>query len=281
MGVLASLLFFGYMLTCGFAASKIRAECGAPFGYLTPYYGMQFVAAIGGFALFKSTGMLVATIAAGFMCTSCFLLIAPVQIEMMQLGRRFQVRSRDVGAGLTLGLLGGLLIGGFVVLAWAYGVGANNLRTGWPYEQNWYLGQFRSGLANADRALLGDPAAAAATARPLDFVANPDAKGLAIGAAGTGILAVLRARVPGFPFHPLGYILAPTHFMQGTWLVLLTAWLVRLTLLRIGGVRMIRHGLVPFCIGMFLACIASIVVFDIVGLVLRFQGVTELYSALP
>lgn len=281
MGVSASLLFFGYMLVCGFAASKIRAECGAPFGYLTPYYGMQFVAAIGGFAVFKSTGMLVATIAAGFMCTSCFLLIAPVQVEMLELGRRFQVRSRDVGAGLTLGLLGGLLIGGFVVLAWAYGQGANNLRTSWPYEQNWYFGQFRTGLANADRAILGDAAAAASTARALDIVSNPNAKGLAIGAAATGIVTLLRARVPGFPFHPLGYVLAPTHFMQGTWLVLLVAWVTRILLLRIGGVRMIRHGLVPFCIGMFLACILSIVVFDGVGLYLRSQGVTEVYSALP
>ena len=80
MGATAALLFFGYMFVCGVAASKIRAECGAPFAYLTPYNGMQFAAALGGFAMFHSTGMLVATIAAGFMCTSCFLLMAPAQV---------------------------------------------------------------------------------------------------------------------------------------------------------------------------------------------------------
>jgi peptidyl-prolyl cis-trans isomerase D len=48
--VAASLLFFGYLLVCGFAASKIRAEMGSPWGYFTPYLGMQFVGVLGGFA---------------------------------------------------------------------------------------------------------------------------------------------------------------------------------------------------------------------------------------
>jgi hypothetical protein len=282
MGALASLLFFGYMLVCGFAASKIRAECGAPFAYLTPYFGMQFVAAVGGFAVFKSTGMLVATIGAGFMCTSCFLLIAPAQVEMMELGRHFSVRPRDVGVGLTLGLLGGLFVGGFVVLAWAYGFGANNLKTAWPYEQNWYFNSYRTAESNADRGLAGGAAVAAKPeSRPLDVIHNPDARGLGIGAGVTSILAFIRAKFVGFPFHPIGYVLASSYFMKGMWFLLFLAWVARLVLFRIGGARMIRHGLVPFCVGMFLACIASILVFDGVGILLRLQGVTDVYSKLP
>jgi hypothetical protein len=281
MGLAAGLIFFSYMLVCGFAASKIRAEMGAPWPYLTPYYGMQFVAAMGGFAVFSSTGMLVATIAAGFMCTVCFLMMAPVQIEMMELGRHFQVRPRDIGSGLTLGLVGGLVIGGFVVLCWAYGFGVNNLKTTSPYEQNWYFSQFRTGMLNADRAMEAGTAALNPDVQPLNIIHNPDAKGLAIGAGVTLALAGLRSVFTWFPLHPLGYVLAATFFMKGMWLYMFLAWCIRMLMLRLGGARTIRDGLMPFCVGMFLAAVVSIVVFDGVGILLRLKGVVEVYSGIP
>ncbi len=281
MGAKTSLLFFGYMLVCGFAASKIRAEMGAPWGYLTPYYGMAFMGAIGGFAVFGSTGMLVASIAAGFMCPTCFLLIAPTQVEMMELGRHFKVRPRDIGSGLTLGLLGGLFIGGFVLLCVPYGLGANNLKTSWPYEQNWYMTSFRSGEANADRAMIAGTLNTTPETQPLNFSKNVDAKGLGIGATITLVLAFLRANVSWFPFHPLGYALASSNFMVSCWFSFFLAWILRLLLFRIGGAHIIRRGLVPFCVGMFLACIASIVVFDIVGVIMRMNGIMEVYARIP
>jgi hypothetical protein len=281
MGVATSLLFFGYLLIIGFAASKIRAECGAPFAYLTPYFGMQFVAAVGGFAVFGSTGMLVATIVSGFATTSCFLLTGPVQVEMMELGRQFDVRLRDVHAGLWLGLLGGLFLGGFVVLCWAYGFGANSLNYYWPYEQNWFFTSFRIGEVNADRAFANGTLFTTAETRPLDVVHNLDAKGLGIGALITVILAVLRSKFMWFPFHPIGYVLAATFFMKGLWPLALLAWLVRMIVFRIGGAQVIRKGLVPFCVGMFLASIASVVFFSIVSVVLQGRGIMNTYNGLP
>ena len=103
MGLLAGLLYFGYMLICGFALSKIRAEMGAPWGYIVPYFGMFFVNAIGGFAIFKATGMLVATMASGFMCTACFLFIAPAQVEMMELESPFQRQAAPCRRGACAG----------------------------------------------------------------------------------------------------------------------------------------------------------------------------------
>jgi len=102
---------------------------------------MQFMAVMGGFAVFNSTGMLVATIASGFMCTSWFLMIAAGADRNDGTGPAFPRAARDIGAGLTLGLLGGLFIGGFVLLCWAYGFGANNLDmySSFPYDQNWYF----------------------------------------------------------------------------------------------------------------------------------------------
>jgi hypothetical protein len=110
---------------------------------------------------------------------------------------------------------------------------------------------------------------------------NVDAKGLGIGAVITGTLAVLRAKLAWFPFHPLGYVLASTFFMKCAWFTLFVAWAIRLLLFRIGGAHMVRRGLVPFCVGMFLACIASILIFDVVGVWMRMQGLPDVYSRIP
>jgi len=281
MGAGVGLLFFGYILLCGFMASRIRAECGAPFGYFTPYFGMQFVAAMGGIAVFKSTGMLVAAICSGFMCTACFLFIAPAQVEMMELGRHFKVRPRDVGAGLTLGLLGGVIIGGFVVLCWLYGFGADNLKTRWPYEQNWYFGGYRGEATAADRAFEAGTIGLNPESQPLNFVKNPNAKGLGIGAVITLGLAALRSQFVWFPFHPLGYLMASTYLMKAIWFTMFLAWLARSLVLKIGGARSVRTGLVPFAVGMFLACVFSVVAFGVVGIYLRTQGVLDVYSKIP
>jgi hypothetical protein len=289
MGVKASLLFFGYMMVLGFATSKIRAECGTPAAYLTPYFGMQFVAAVGGFAMFGTTGMLVATIASGFMTTACFLLIAPIQVEMVQLGQHFRVSARQINTGLWIGVLGGVLIGGFSVLCWAYGIGVDSMEVSWPYKLDWYFGGYRGAELAADRAMTTGSLFKPETAC-MNVLTNPDAKGLAVGAVVTVILAVLRSLFMWFPIHPLGYVLAGSHMMGGAspapihgafWLPALLAWAIRGIVLKIGGARAIRHALVPFCVGMFLACVFSMILFDAIGLILRANGVTNIYSGLP
>jgi hypothetical protein len=280
MGAWQSLLFFGYMMICGFSASKLRAECGAPHGYWMPYYGMMFAGATGGYAVFGSTGMLTATIASGFMCVACFFFIAPVQIEMMELGRSFGVRPIDVGWGLVLGLAGGIIIGGYVLLCWAYGFGADNMTCSWPYAQGWYFGHFREGNAAMDRAFAANALSNPQTA-PLNFAENPDAKGIGIGFIVVCAIAVLRTTFMGFPFHPIGYVLAPTHFGRGLWFTCLLAWLIRLVMLRVGGAHSIRRGLIPFSVGMFLAAMVSIIIFDLVGIYLHSQGITNVYCKWP
>ena len=280
MGWGASLLFFGWILICGFTASKIRAEAGMPFAYWTPYFGMMFVSALGGFASFGTTGMLVATIASGFMCVSCFLFIAPVQVEMMELGRFFKVRPRDIGYGLFLGLLGGLFIGGFALLCWGYGRGVQNSTYTWPFEQNWYFSGYRSGELGIDKAMANGQLVTPQT-QTLNFVTNVDAKGVGIGIVVTIILAFLRSTFMWFPIHPLGYVLATTYFGRTMWFTAFVAWLIRVIVLRLGGAHSIRRGLIPFCVGMFLACMVSIIFFDIVAIYRYSHGIANAYCKWP
>ncbi len=286
MGLVPALLFFCYMLICGFAASKIRAECGAAFAYWLPYFSLSIIGALGGFAMFGATGMVVATLASGFMCTSCFLFIAPVQVEMMELGRVFRVRPRDIGWGLFLGLIGGIFVGGFAILVWTYGIGADNMAYGWPYGQSWYYNGFRQGELSIDRAFAAADGAnlfkqLPPENQPLNFVTNLDAKGIGIGFVVTCVLSALRSLFTWFPLHPLGYVLATTFFARSMWFTCFLAWLIRLIVQRIGGAHSVRCGLVPFAVGMFLACILSIVLFDVIGFYLRSIGITEIYSKWP
>jgi hypothetical protein len=178
-------------------------------------------------------------------------------------------------------LLGGLFIGGFVLLCWLYGFGANNLKTAWPYEQNWYFNNFRPHDANADRAFLAGTLGELSWTRPGEWFQHTDLKGLSIGAVITVVMTVMRVKFMWFPFHPLGYVLASSYLMRNIWFACFLAWCVRQLVFRIGGAQVIRRGLVPVAVGMFLACVASIVIFDVVGIYLRTQGVQEVYSRMP
>jgi len=299
MGIGAGLLFFGYVLICGFAAGKIRAEAGLPNGYWMPYLSMMFVSAVGGFAVFGSTGMLIAAISSSFMFTSCFLFIPPIQIEMMELGRHFKMKLSDLGVSMVLGVVAGVVLGGFVLLAWAYGIGGNNMKYGWPYDQNWYLDSagYRSGENTIDyfySKLVADnmgqmdkistrDLTTSATA-PWNIFKEPyniDAQGITIGIVVTIILGVLRSLFVWFPLHPLGYVLATTYFAKTMAFTCFVAWLARIIVLRIGGAHSIKKGLLPFCVGMFIACIISIFVFDGISLFLMSRGVTQVYNAWP
>jgi hypothetical protein len=84
-----------------------------------------------------------------------------------------------------------------------------------------------------------------------------------------------------FPLHPLGYVLATSHFARTFWFTAFVAWLIRVLVQRIGGAHTIRRGLIPFAVGMFLACMVSIIFFELLGFYLRSIGMTQIYCAWP
>jgi hypothetical protein len=77
---------------------------------------------------------------------------------------------------------------------------------------------------------------------------------------GTGfvlLLNLLRARIIGFPFHPVGYAVASSWGMSVLWVPMLIAWVAKLILLRYGGLALYRKAL-PFFFGVILGeCLAG------------------------
>ena len=114
-----------------------------------------------------------------------------------------------------------------------------------------------------------------------DPIQNENAKGVTMGFGITCGLAFLRSAFMWFPIHPIGYLLAPTWFGKYVWFICFLAWGIRSLTLKVGGAHTIRRGLVPFCVGMFLACVSSVVLFDLIGIYLRTQGVTNVYCRWP
>ncbi len=80
---------------------------------------------------------------------------------------------------------------------------------------------------------------------------------IAVGFFITLLLNALRVRLAWFPFHPVGYAVSSSWSLSLLWLPLLIAWIIKLFLLRYGGLRAYRQAL-PFFLGVILGeCVAG------------------------
>jgi len=74
---------------------------------------------------------------------------------------------------------------------------------------------------------------------------------IGVGFAIAFFLETLRLNLPGLPFHPLGFAVSSSWEMNLVWVPLAIAWLVKLVILRYGGLKLFRRAL-PFFYGLIL-----------------------------
>lgn len=279
-GAGSSLLFFGFLVVCGLSASRIRTECGAPGTYFTPYFPYLIFYLLGGLFVFGTKTMVLAYCVGGFMAVAQFLMFAPSQVEMLHLGNHYRASPRGVGWALIFGVLGGILLGGYVMLVWAYGVGGENIQfmKEWAIRQDWYLVNLREAVARADTLSLS-AGVAGGVAEATYPVAPISAVG--VGAGITLLLAFLRAHFVGFWLHPIGYVLANTFFIGMVWGSLFTACVIKYVALKIGGPRLIREHLTPMFAGVFCGCILGMFFWDVVGIIAMANGATDVFARTP
>jgi len=252
IGVGGLLLFLALLVLIGFVAMKVRTECGAPWGYFTPYSLAVFMTALGGIATFGPTAMLFCWIASFFLAPTVFFLIPGAQLELIELGRRWRVIPRHLVITVVLGLLGGLVIGGWVFLSNGYALGGESLRYSWAFDTKfWYFFPYNTEMNETTSAWLSGTAAKTGTWFTPHFWAY------AYGAAGTALVTVLRQLFAGFWFHPVGFILASTGCLNYIWGSALTAWVIRRVVLWMGGAATIRNKLQPFFVGVLLGAVVA------------------------
>ena len=72
-----------------------------------------------------------------------------------------------------------------------------------------------------------------------------------IGAGLAGLMSLLNYRLSGWPLHPAGLAIALTNTVRIDWFGIFLAWLIKMVILRYGGVKLYRQVL-PFFIGLIL-----------------------------
>lgn len=272
LGIGSALIFFGFIIVCGLVAARIRCEFGAPYAYFTPYLPYMIFYILGGLNVFTTETMVLAYLAGGFMAVAQFLMVAPTQVEMLELARQQKAKASGVKWAIVAGILGGVLIGGYVTLMWSYGGGSENLPYQWAFQQGWVFYGLDTAVADHTQALATEEGV---EYKPAALVA------VFIGALVTVGLTVLRTLFVGFWLHPIGFILANTHFAYFAWGSILVAFLIKLIALKVAGPRFIRQTLTPFFAGVFVGCVAAIALWDVVALILRAQGAISVGTIVP
>ncbi len=267
------LLYFTFLVLIGFVAAKLRAEAGLLSGYFTPYNAMLLLALLGGMTVFGANGILVCLVASGFITVAEFFLIPGAQLELMEFGRRYRMVPRHVLYACVLGILGGLFLGGWSFLSNAYALGGDNLKYQWAFDQNWFYGSYRSQLSAASSNFLR-----ASEGIEIPSALAPATWGYVLGAVPTLVVATLRQLWAGFWFHPIGVILASSHYLEGLWGSLLVAWVIRALVLRLGGAATVKRKLLPFFVGFFVAAVLCILLWNLYGFHLHQAGVDRIYT---
>lgn len=85
------------------------------------------------------------------------------------------------------------------------------------------------------------------------------------------VLSVMRNIWCGFPLHPIGYALACSYAMEYIWAIVMFTWLVKLLVVRYGGLKTYRQSL-PLFFGIMLGDAVTQVVWSIAMAILRMPG---------
>lgn len=275
VGVAGILVFFLFMVLTGLVSAKIRAECGAPFGYLSPYNGVLVMSMLGGVSVFGAGAVLVALMCSFMLFVTAFYLIPGAQIELLEMGREQRVVPRHLFYAMLAGVVGGMVLGGWVFLSNAYALGGDSMKYAWAFDlKPWYFFGFNQELTVAGQALTGEAATAAAGVSPATWA-------YVYAAGGTLVVSVLRQLFAGFWFHPVGFFLGSSLFNWYIWGSCLAAWVIRLSVLKLGGAATVRDRLRPFFIGVFLAAALSQLLFSIHAGILAANGIENVYRAIP
>lgn len=276
VGFWKGVLYFVFIMACGLSTARIRTECGTPWTYLTPYTPLIIFSAFGGAYLFGIDMFVIMIVSGGFLCSASYLMCAPTQVEMLQLGNLFNVRPRCVARGAILGAFGGLIFGGLFMLSIAYSKGGMNV----PYLSDWAANQAFQVRSVTSEVAFQDQRFQKAQDEGVtfgNFVQKPYAWAIGISFLITILLFVAKTLWVSFPLHPVGYILANTYFINMVWGSLFTAMIIKFIALKAGGVMVIRKVMNPFFVGVFLGAVSSYLFWDAVALICNAFGYMDTF----
>jgi len=162
----------------------------------------------------------------------------PFQLEGFKMAERTRMSYRGLYIAIVIATVFGTFIAFWVILSLLYKYGAASSTLGPP---------------NVPLIFGGEP-----WNRMDGWIKSPQAPDLntamaiVVGFAFTILLNSLRMKLGWFPFHPVGFAVSSSWSMHLLWLPMFIAWLLKLVILRYGGLQLYRRAL-PFFLGVILA----------------------------
>jgi len=246
MSMWVAAIYLGVVLAVALVYARIRAEAGVPLNWLFPF-GLQKDAILftfGGSALSGSASTLPVLTAFSFMSRGYFPEVSGYQIEAMETGRRFGEAQRRLALTMLLALIMGVVVGWYFHLTAFSQVGALHKTGGM-----WGATMAEHDYGQTSTSVFRSPGRIDATIS---------------GAGLAALFTLLRARIVGFPLHPLGYVMACS-YGDLLWGPFFIVWLAKSMIIRAGGLVLYRRA-VPFFLGFALGHFAIAgVLWGIVG----------------
>jgi hypothetical protein len=245
VGIAAALfvLYFAFAL----AIARVVAETGAGWTIIGRNYPHDLVISALGTRAFSGRGLAVFAFTdwfdRDFRDTPATHVLAALKMR-----RETGIRARQLLSGMLVALVVGLISSLWAHLHIYYTYGAATAKV-----RGWYT------------AVGQDPYLR--LANWVSYPLQPDWYGLgasAFGAVAAVLLGIARQRFPGLPLHPIGYAIANTPSMDYLWMPFLIAWLLKLLVLRYGGIKL-YHKLVPLALGVILGDLAVPALWGIYG----------------
>ena len=233
LGVAVFLLFIAFVVF--FGLTRIVAEGGMGYGraQMTP---SAFTTMAFGSGPIGPEGHMVLALSNGWAGDIKICLMAAVA-NGARLAGAFGVKGRTLFWAMMLAIVVSLVSSAWLVIAIAYEFGGINLHY-WFYHimGDW---SFRN--------------AATAMTDPIDSwnIFGPRGLFTALGAAIMFTLTYVRHQFLWWPLHPIGFPVGGTYMMFFAWSSMAVGWLLKLVILRYGGIHL-YHRLRPFFLGMIL-----------------------------
>jgi len=248
--------------------SRISAETGLffiqpgwqPFGAL--------MALMGGYAM-GPEGIVISALFCGALCIDQSQALLPYLINGLKICEGSKITPAKAAGATFLMYLAGVALAVFVVIVASYHFGT-------PSGYNWSFQRiptmaFRAAEPDVMRLKALDKLEESAQLTPMERIASIQPKPGFLWAAGTGfafvlIFAVLRLRVPWWPFHPCLFLIWATYPLAAMSQSFLIGWMIKRFTVKYGGVKVVNR-LKPLAIGVIAAEIFGALVFMVVGAV--------------
>jgi len=234
----AAIMFFSISLLWGLAGARIRAEAGVFLWGVPETANKLMVNAAGTEILGRQN--LTAMAAMKWSTLEPTYIVLPGIPEVLKIPSVARTRARQVAFFMAIGCLLYMGVGVWQTLRLYYYFGAEHATADrWRVQSGIWAFQELSAWISSPR--------------------GPQLSGFAYIALGAGILsffAWMRLHITWWPFHPAGYAIGNTFTMQYTWFSFFLGWLLKVVVVRAGGLRLYRT-ILPFCFGLILGDLAG------------------------